>query len=79
MPRSFPPIRNITTDGTTKYQATCRTCGRDVCSTPQAAKAAVEEMRRAHGFEADCTGPQPLRPHPRMVDPSGGTRPASRP
>lgn len=54
MPLSYPPIRQVTVDGVVRYQATCRTCGRDICSAPQAAKAAVEEMRRVHGFEADC-------------------------
>lgn len=57
MPFSYPPIRTVigVVDGRTRYQATCRTCGRDVCTAPQLAKVAVEEMRRAHGFEADCT------------------------
>lgn len=54
MPLSYPPIRKVEVNDTTKYQATCRTCGQDVCERPQVVKAAVEEMRRAHGFEADC-------------------------
>lgn len=55
MPRSYPPIRPVTVHGVTKWQATCRTCGQDVCERPQVVKAAVEEARHAHGVEADCT------------------------
>lgn len=54
MPLSFPPIRRVEVDGQTRYQATCRTCGHDVVEKPALVKAAVEEMRRAHGFEANC-------------------------
>lgn len=55
MPLSFPPIRPVVVNGATKWQATCRTCGQDVCERPQVVKAAVDEMRRAHGREAHCT------------------------
>lgn len=55
MPLSFPPLRAVDVDGVTKWQATCRTCGQDVCSRPQVVKAAVDEMRRAHGPEKTCT------------------------
>jgi hypothetical protein len=41
-------------DGVKRWTATCRTCGQDVVAHPQLAKVAVEEMRRGHGFEADC-------------------------
>lgn len=54
MPLSYPPIRPVVVDGEKRWQATCRTCGRDVCANPQLAKAAVEEARRGHGYEADC-------------------------
>lgn len=54
MPLSFPPMREVIVDGKARWQATCRTCGQDVCSRPQAVKAAVEELRRAHGYEAEC-------------------------
>ena len=59
MPLSYPPIRKVEVNGATKYQATCRTCGQDVCARPQVVKAAVDEMRRSHGFEADCTRGKP--------------------
>lgn len=55
MPLSYPPIRPVLVDGKTLWQATCRTCGQDVCSRPQVVKAAVQEMRKAHGHEAECT------------------------
>lgn len=55
MPLSYPPIRKVDDHGVTKYQATCRTCGQDVCARPQTVRAAVQETRRAHGFEAECT------------------------
>lgn len=55
MPLSYPKMRPVVVHGATKWQATCRTCGRDVCREPQVVKAAVEEARRAHGYEADCT------------------------
>ncbi|MFJ4174013.1 hypothetical protein [Microbacterium sp. NPDC089696] len=42
-------------DGEKRYQATCRTCGQDVCRTPQVVKAAVDETRKSHGREAECT------------------------
>lgn len=54
MPLSYPPIRPVEVDGEKRWQATCRTCGQDVCSRPQVVKVAVDELRRAHGFEADC-------------------------
>lgn len=54
-PLSFPPIRSVLVRGAPKYQATCRTCGQDVCAEPQVVKAAVEEARRAHGPEKQCT------------------------
>lgn len=55
MPLSFPPLRPVTVQGATKWQATCRTCGQDVCREPQVVKAAVDEARRAHGPEKTCT------------------------
>jgi hypothetical protein len=64
MPLSYPPIRAIEIDGQTRWQATCRTCGEDVCTRPQVVKAAVQELRKAHGAEADCT-----RPRARQVEP----------
>ncbi len=54
MPLSFPPMRPVEVDGKTKWQATCRTCGQDVCRVPQLVKAAVDEARRAHGPEKSC-------------------------
>lgn len=54
MPLSYPPIRSVVVNGATKWQATCRTCGEDVCAQPQVVKAAVQEARRWHGPEADC-------------------------
>lgn len=54
MPLSYPPIRPVEVDGVKRWTATCRTCGQDVVRVPQLAKVAVEEMRRGHGFEADC-------------------------
>lgn len=54
MRRSYPPIRKVDVNGAIRWQATCRTCGQDVCQRPQVVKAAVEEMRRAHGAEAHC-------------------------
>lgn len=54
MPLSYPPMKAIAVDGQKRWTATCRTCGQDVVSKPQVVKAAVDEMRRAHGFEADC-------------------------
>lgn len=54
MPLSYPPLRSVVVDGVTRWTATCRTCGQDVVKTPQIVKAAVEEMRRAHGREAHC-------------------------
>lgn len=54
MPLSFPPLRAVEVDGVKRWTATCRTCGQDVVRTPQIVKAAVEEMRRAHGPEAHC-------------------------
>lgn len=53
-PLAFPPLRSVEVDGVTKWTATCRTCGRDVVEWPQPVKAAVNEMRRAHGAEALC-------------------------
>lgn len=55
MPLSYPPMKPVVVDGVTKWTATCRTCRQPVVSTPQIVKAAVEEARRQHGFEADCT------------------------
>ncbi len=55
MPLSYPPIRVVTVDGEKRYQATCRTCNQDVCRTPQLVKAAVDETRKSHGREAECT------------------------
>ena len=55
MPLSYPPIRAVVVDGQTRWQATCRTCGQDVCKRPQIVKAAAQEMRKAHGPEAECT------------------------
>lgn len=54
MPPSYPPIRPVVVDDVKRWTATCRTCGQDVVHTPQLAKTAVEDMRRAHGSEADC-------------------------
>ena len=51
---SFPPLRAVEIGGVTKWTATCRTCGHDVVQCPQPVKAAVNEMRRAHGAEALC-------------------------
>lgn len=55
MPLSFPPMRAVLVHGAAKWQATCRTCGEDVCREPQVVKAAVDEARRAHGHEKECT------------------------
>lgn len=55
MPLSFPPLHQVVVDGVTRWNATCRTCGQDVCERPQLVKAAVDEARRAHGHEKSCT------------------------
>lgn len=54
MPLSYPPIREVIVDGERRWQATCRTCGQDICRVPQVVKAAVDETRKSHGREADC-------------------------
>jgi len=54
MPLSYPPLKAIDVDGAKKWTATCRACGQDVVQTPQLVKAAAEEARRAHGYEAEC-------------------------
>lgn len=59
MPLSYPPMKAVTVDGVTKWTATCRTCQQPVVPVPQVVKAAVEEARRVHGFEADCTRTTP--------------------
>lgn len=53
--RSYPPIREVEVAGERRWEAYCRTCGQPVTAKPQVVKAAVEEARRWHGFEADCT------------------------
>lgn len=54
MPLSYPPLKAVEIDGEKRWTATCRTCGQTVVERPQLVKAAVDEQRRAHGFEADC-------------------------
>lgn len=61
MPLSYPPIRPVVVDGVKRWTAACRTCGQDVVAYPQLAKVAVEELRRGHGFEADCNRRVPCR------------------
>lgn len=58
MPLSFPSLYSVEVDGEKRWQATCRTCGHDMCETPQLTRAAVEDMRRAHGVEAACARPR---------------------
>lgn len=55
MPLSYPPLKAVLVDGEKRWTAQCRTCGQDVVERPQLVKAAVEDQRRAHGFEAHCT------------------------
>lgn len=57
MPLSYPPLCSVPVDGETRWKATCRTCGHDVCEKPQLTRAAVQDSRRAHGAEATCTRP----------------------
>ena len=59
MPLSYPPVCRVEVDGETRWQATCRTCGQDMCARPQLVKAAVDEMRKGHGREADCKRGKP--------------------
>ncbi|WP_087132587.1 hypothetical protein [Microbacterium esteraromaticum] len=59
MPLSYPPLKAVDVDGVKKWTAVCRACGQDVVQVPQLVKAAVEQARRAHGHEAECTRAQP--------------------
>ena len=62
MPLSYPPLGAVEVDGVTRWQATCRSCGHDVCEHPQLVKAAVNEARRWHGHEAACKRPRKEQP-----------------
>lgn len=76
MPLSYPKMERLEVDGEVRWNAWCRTCRHWVCTRHQVVKAAVEETRRAHGFEADCRrAPQLCEWYAGCVRPAVGVSP----